>query len=472
MFGPDFYPTPMSVGFKMLKTIKNKNAKHFCEPQAGKGDLAEVIRGERYSGHKVDCIEINPELVEILRGKDFPIVGFDWLTYSGVCYYDAIIMNPPFSNGAEHLLKAWDFMHNGEIACLLNQQTIENPCDADRRRLEQIIKEHSGTVENLGDCFRRSQRDTAVNVVMVHLEKKQAEDDISHLWVRDSEEKSPEGLEPEAAMLAVRDQLGNMEHYYNEALSHMVKGFEHKRRAFTFGKALGVSVGIANLNDAMAEFAIEFRKKAWGHVFTLMHFDRWLDKKQREAMLREIATSSDIPFTAENIRGTLDNIVASRSRLFEQSVANVFDELTKHFAGNTGASEGWKTNSDYMVNQKLVFPYGCRFDDDKHWREFKLWYGSSSTVDFYHDLDRVLCVMAGEDYEKCDTIAAALDRKFRILGHKVVSPFDNTAESRFFEIKFWMKGTVHLKWKDRDLWEKFNQKAAAGKRWVGRAKAK
>ncbi len=122
MFGTEFFPAPKFVIHTMLKKI-SPDARHFLEPSAGKGDIAEDIveKKGRYTRDKVDCIEAAPELVAILVDKDFPVVGHDWLDYSGVCYYDAIVMNPPFSNGDDHLLKAWDFMHNFEIVCLLNE---------------------------------------------------------------------------------------------------------------------------------------------------------------------------------------------------------------------------------------------------------------------------------------------------------------------------------------------------------------
>src|SRR5580704_9133897 len=126
MFDSEFFPTPGNVAYKMLQKIDG-DAKHFLEPSAGKGDLAEAIK-RSFRNSTVDCIEQSPELTSVISGKGFNVVGFDWLDYAGVCYYDAIVMNPPFSNGDAHLLRAWDFLHHGEIVCLLNEETLKNPC--------------------------------------------------------------------------------------------------------------------------------------------------------------------------------------------------------------------------------------------------------------------------------------------------------------------------------------------------------
>jgi hypothetical protein len=50
-----------------------------------------------------------------------------------------------------------------------------------------------------------------------------------------------------------------------------------------------------------------------------------------------------------------------------------------------------------------------------------------------------------------------------ILGRYIHSPFDNLTESRFFDIKFYMKGTVHLTFKNNEDWVLFNKTAAKGR---------
>lgn len=477
----DFFPTPRAIARQMLAKV-SKDAVNFLEPSAGKGDIAEVLRGEESQGyygsrgtwgsshqHKVDCIEASPDLAKILQGKGFPVVGYDWLTFGGVCYYDAILANPPFSAGAEHLLRMWDFMHDGEIVCLLNEETLSNPYTAERQRLAAIIAEH-GSVERLGDCFSRAERKTGVNVVMVYLRKKSADDRIE-AWAMGTPEKpvdeeigSPENL------LAIRDELGNMEHYYNEATTHMLKAFQHLRKAALWMDANGVHVhsedyrtiaamGLGNINAAHAEFARKHRRDAWMQVFQKMQFRKWLDKKQTEQFVRDIETNSNIPFTADNIKGTLENVFLQRGKLFEMSVANVFDELTRYFKGNANHEEGWKSNDNHKVNLKLVFPYGCEFCSIM--KNFRLrWSGSS--IDIYNDLDRVLCVLDGENFETVGTIAKTLENAFNR------SKEPGICESRYFEIRYFKKGTIHLKWKRKDLWEAFNVKAAAGKKWLGK----
>lgn len=482
MFNEEFYPTPPPVAHRMMRSL-SKDAERFLEPSAGKGDLAHIVRGES-EGYRqrreVDCIETDYELVEILRGKDFRVVGNDFLTYPGVCCYDAIVMNPPFSEGVRHLLHAWDFMHDGEIVCLLNAETIRNPYTAERRRLMEIIGQH-GRVDELGQCFRTSQRSCDVEVAMVYL-RKQSPDDLPDLWATDSEERRHDDWTgPEEAAVAIRDELGNMEQYYNEATSHMLKAFTHLRKAAVYMNANRINAdygeypkipGIAfrNVNAARAEWSTQFRRDSWKEVFDRMQFHRWLDKKQRDAFIRDIERDSTIPFTADNIKGTLANILEQRTHLFELSCWSVFEELTRYFKGNTNHTEGWKSNSDCKVNKKLVFPYGCSFSDDSSYgtlyRSFSLW-RNQGMIDIYNDLDRCLCVLKHSNFDHCFTVGAALDGAFKTLGHQFKAPYNNRCQSQFFDITFYQKGTVHLKWRDEELMKRFNKTATAGRLWLG-----
>ena len=519
---PDFFPTPRSVARRMLAKV-NKNAEYWLEPSAGKGDIADVIQNpctyEEWDAENpaddekqakrnaarearsfysmgsqrkknIDVIENYPALIQVLRGKEYDVVGFDWLTYEGVSYYDAIVMNPPFSAGAAHCLKAWDFLHNGEIVCLLNEETIKNPYTEERKRLIGLI-EQFGNVEELGDCFSTAERKTDVRVSMVYL-KKTAPDDTADLWAKTASQEKHHGVDydGDVVMLAIRDNLGNMEHWFDMANQHWIKGIEHIRKAKLYMDSNKVTdsggsrendfatilkLALDNAHTCRAEYLRRHRKLAWTSVFKQMEFQRWLDSKQQDNFLRDVERDSTIPFTAENIKTTLENVFQSRKRLFDESVARVFDDLCGHAVENGSGpvapstlsrrwqgSEGWKTNDNYKVNLKLIFPRGVRYEG---WSGFGLPYdGEARTI--YSDLDRILCVLDGKPFADCYTVGRALESRCSQV-RKETNSGGWTFESEYFEGRFFKKGTVHLKWKREDLWELFNKTAAAGKKWLG-----
>lgn len=86
MYNASFYPTPPEVAEKMLAKVGKLYERSILEPSAGKGDLADAAVGklDRYYNRCreiVHCIEIEPELQATIRGKGYPLVGTDFLTF-------------------------------------------------------------------------------------------------------------------------------------------------------------------------------------------------------------------------------------------------------------------------------------------------------------------------------------------------------------------------------------------------------
>lgn len=130
-----FYPTPKNLIEKMFSGLDFKKIKNILEPSAGKGDIVDELRKKEqlYSSTynkfslDIDCIEIDQNLQYILKGKNYRVVHNDFLTYNTMKEYDLIIMNPIFSNGCKHLLKALEMQarNGGMIVCLLNAETLK-----------------------------------------------------------------------------------------------------------------------------------------------------------------------------------------------------------------------------------------------------------------------------------------------------------------------------------------------------------
>lgn len=124
----NFYPTPKKLLEKITSTVQWWKLDGILEPEAGKGDIVDYIKEEQSDRAVIDCIELNPELQATLKGKGYSVVHDDFLTFIPKYHYDLIIMNPPFDNGAAHLLKALSIQkHGGRVICILNAETLRNP---------------------------------------------------------------------------------------------------------------------------------------------------------------------------------------------------------------------------------------------------------------------------------------------------------------------------------------------------------
>ena len=176
----DLYPTPQNLIDKMICDLDFIMIRNILEPSAGKGNIVEVLKKKEeiclhgYNKYQldIDCIEADQNLQHILKGKNFRVVHNDFLTYDTMKEYDLIIMNPPFSNGCKHLLKALEMQqrNGGAVVCLLNAETLKNPCTNDRLDLQRKLTEYNAKIEYIQDAFLDAERKTAVEIALVKVQ--------------------------------------------------------------------------------------------------------------------------------------------------------------------------------------------------------------------------------------------------------------------------------------------------------------
>lgn len=139
MFNQTFYPTPLEVINTMLEGIELQG-KTILEPSAGSGNIVDELKKR---GSNVIACEKDLRLLKIVQSK-CNVIAEDFLKVQSedVVHIDGIIMNPPFINGAEHLLHAFSILPKGGfIVCLLNAETLRNSYSLSRKELRSIIEE-------------------------------------------------------------------------------------------------------------------------------------------------------------------------------------------------------------------------------------------------------------------------------------------------------------------------------------------
>src|SRR5690625_1886425 len=148
------------------------------EPSAGKGDMIkhiETLLPRDYSDEDahIDAIEKDERLASILMQNDINVVWDDFLTYRTYKEYDHIIMNPPFSNGVEHALKAIKLAENQishcEVHMILNKQTIDNAYSNKRQELLRKLEKHDAKIRYVKDSFVNAERKTDVEVALINI---------------------------------------------------------------------------------------------------------------------------------------------------------------------------------------------------------------------------------------------------------------------------------------------------------------
>jgi len=108
-----FYPTPAALAARMVAEARLCDWSNVLEPSAGTGAIINALPRKIGS---LTAVEIDPDNARSLRSAvgeaatPTTIVEGDFLAWAAIAVdrYDAIIMNPPFSNGqdAEHVQAA------------------------------------------------------------------------------------------------------------------------------------------------------------------------------------------------------------------------------------------------------------------------------------------------------------------------------------------------------------------------------
>lgn len=527
----EFYPTPERIVDKMIQCIDLDYCHTILEPSAGKGDILRVIaqkaavRYGRYEKQKldVDCIEVDPYLRQILRfnfseeretgllrrkreieesrqydrakheysyrasadrqeiqeinaelqtffKNGIHIVHDDFLTYSPFKRYDLIIMNPPFSNGDKHLLKALKIQsRGGKIVCLLNAETLRNPCTETRRELLKQLYAVNAQIEYIEKAFVAAERKTGVEIaiISVDIEKEKEESDI-YSYFKKAEEM--EDTFESATELEVTDYIKAAVNLFNVEVKSGLELIRQYRALVPYmSKSFGEkdSSPILRLTDStergydsvsVNSYLQAVRLKYWKALLANPKFTGQLTSKLQEEYRSRVADLQDYDFTEFNIKTLSLEIGAQVKQGIEDEIIKMFDRLTEEHCyypecqKNRHLFDGWKTNKAHKINKKVIVPcYGV----------FDSWDGRPRTYrarEVLEDIERILNFLDGgmtRDVDFWNTIESSFSQGIT-----------KNIPLKYFTATFYKKGTVHLVFTCPELIERFNIYAAKQKKWL------
>lgn len=478
----EFYPTPEELVNKMLDGVNLNYVKTVLEPSAGKGDIVQGLKSHaKYQNLDIDCVEINKDLRNCLKGAGYRVVGDDFLTYTTMKQYDLIVMNPPFSNGDAHLLKALKMQqrYGGAVVALVNAETIRNPYTNLRKELVQMIENADGTVEYLEHAFLDAERQTDVEIALVKV-KFQEPEHISSIMDKLQKEKAVEESDPEERqhladndfIKAIVDQY-QMEikagcrliEEYKAMQPYILSSFSQKNEKSMYDYKCVLNLKIGDQKASVNGFIKEVREKYWSTLFTNPKFTGKLTSNVLDEYQSKIHELRDVEFSVFNILEVKWDMMQNVAKGIERSIIDLFDLFCSGwFSEDMGTTihyyNGWKTNSAYKVNKKAI----ARFDAFSNYRkEFDPIFSSYS-----YDGG---CMKRLNDMEKCfnyldngrtsDGIGME-----KILRAAVQNGQTRNIELKYFTVTFYKKGTCHIVFKDEELLKKFNLYGAQKKGWL------
>ena len=306
----------------------------------------------RYKEYKfdIDCIEIDQNLQHILKGRDYRVVHNDFLTYETWKEYDAIIMNPPFSNGCNHLLKALEMQsrNGGIVVCLLNAETLKNPCTKERLDLQRKLTEYNAKIEFIQDAFLEAERKTGVEIALVKVQLPEVKRESFIIEGLRKTQAKREFEETENTQLIDSDFFKGIVNQYQlevEAGIKLIKGY-YAMQPFIlsqFGKdertgetiqqgSCIISMTVSNNGLSINEYIKAVRRKYWTALFRNEQFIGQLTNNLKQDFYNKVKELSNYDFSLYNIYQLKVDIQKKVVSGIEETIIALFDELSYKYS--------------------------------------------------------------------------------------------------------------------------------------------
>lgn len=459
-----YYPTPKEIGERLAKMIQTPQPP-ILEPSAGTGDLIQSFRAarkynrweSRYSTNDFHCVELNPERAATLKGNDFIVIWDDFLTFNPLMPYRTIIMNPPFHDGAKHLQKALNILADGgEIACILNAETIKNPYTNERKALIQQLDEMEDyQVEYVQSAFKS----TDVEVALVYVKKKAASvkcstfENFKKSIVAEREQADPQALirygEINALIDCYQAEVKTALRLYDE-----IQNYNQLCRHETYDEIFKITLNSHGEGHSGIVKAINYN-----YWYALLHsneLDRLLTSKACRDYSSKLREMEEYEFNERNILQLKADLVKNLFGSIDVAIMKVWDNFTHRFSytdysKNIHYYNGWKTNRAFKCNKKVIIPLYA----------FDHIYGK---IDVSRVREELADIEKAMNYLDCGRTEGN-DMAERLQQSKSAGIY-RAIDTKFFKVDIFKKNTAHLTFKDENLLKKFNLYCGRKLNWL------
>lgn len=478
----DFYPTPQRLIEKMLDKVEFEKIRTVLEPSAGKGNIIDAVISKTKSISRgfyrerkcdIDCIEINPDLQMILKGKNLRVVHNDFLTFQTYKKYSLIVMNPPFSEGDKHLLKAIEMQQQGgQIVCLLNSETIKNPFSNTRKDLVRKLDEYNAEIEYIQDAFKDAENKTGVEIALIYINIPNSNRE-SIILNNLKKEEQYRTEQKEQSNIVEADFIERIIKQYNfeiKAGLNLISEYKNiqplvlKSFKDDFYKKdsiiqLKVDNRHSNENDILEnQYIKDVRYKYWETLFSSKEFNSLLTSNLRQDYMNKINELAEYDFSYYNIKQIQLELSKHMSKGVEDTILTLFEEFSyKYYWYETSKNihyfNGWKSNSCYKINKKVIIPLDAfnglcgEFNCTRYDVPNKL-----------SDIEKVFNYLDG-NLTKEISLQNALEEAEK-------NSITRNISTKYFNINFYKKGTCHLTFKNEELLKKFNIFGCSRKGWL------
>ena len=413
-----------------------------------------------------------------LKHTDVHIIHDDFLTFDSRKSYDLILMNPPFANGDGHLLKAIEMQSRsgGDICCILNADTLRNLFSNRRRFLAGKLQELGADVTFLTEAFTDAERKTDVDIAIVKLSIPEPKRNSTIYDRLRAAAEVEETAYADVTDLTVADFMTRIVTHYNvevdagltlireyKALSPYILGSLAKDDRYN-SPNLTLTVGTHDRYAKLSEneFIVLTRQKYWEALFSNKEFVGQLTSNLQEKYRKEVGKMSAYDFTLFNIQQVMTQMNAEMGQGIQETIVKLFDRMTEAHSwypecqNNTHYFDGWKTNKVHKINSKVILPVNGMFSTYS-WEKAKSFnLGNAEKV--ISDIEKVFDYLDGN-------MTASVDLH-GVLERAHDSGQTKNIPCKYFDVTLYKKGTMHIRFRDQALLDRFNIYCCGKKGWL------
>jgi len=446
--------------------------------------MIEYIKKECGWGNRddlsIDAIESDNRLINELTRKGINVVWDDFLTYETFKEYDFIVMNPPFSDGVDHLLKAIELIENQINPCriysILNKQTLVNAYSSKRQDLLRKLNRYQADIEYVKDAFVYAERKTDVEVVLIRVNISPMECSGESIYDRipfkGVSSKSSSDLEKALSTYVkdneVADKLNDVERYvleYEEACrvtKNAYKAMEKRERFFSYLRK--VNKGEDVLDDKLPIFTSintsakdlnkdlsRLRRGYWRLILDTDDFKEHLTSEGINQLNKRLSLAEEMEINITNVRMLMMAIGSNKTDMLIESIVSIFKRVTQHhmnqYSTNIHYYNGWKTNDAYRINKKIIIPISHSFDA---WWDFS---------EDYERINRRVRDFINDLVKSFQLIDPSFDNEFEVISNQ---EFEND----LLRFKMFMNGNIHVWFNDMSALNKLNYICGQHFNWI------
>ena len=395
------------------------------------------------------------------------IVHNDFMTFASKKHYDLILMNPPFANGDEHLMKAIQMQseNGGKVLCILNAETLLNLYSNKRKFLMNTLNDLGAKIQFVDNGFSDAERQTDVRVALIYIDIPEPEHH-SEIYERFQKAKEyKESTEGNSSKLTTTNFLEDLIAQYNEEMELGLALIDEFNALLPYlnRNVVGDAGNYSNLSLKVGNEAVGYtdspknkfvnltRRKYWTSLLNNEKFTGMLTKNLKDKYSSMVSKFTGYDFTMFNIQTLMEDMNAGLQDGIEKTILDLFEKFSFKYTYIDGADKnihyynGWKTNKAHIVNKRVILPCNGAFSDYKWDKNPLNVYGC---IELLTDIQKALNYLDGGKTEEVNLNGAIINASNEHNYRKI--------DTKYFYVSFFKKGSMWLEFKDMDLLKRFN----------------